>query len=253
MSFAAVDIGNTSINIVVWNDGGEKKFKRHGAFRSVVDIIPFFREEGVESVAYSTTRNLSEKELEQARSNGWWEVTAGSRLPVTIDYATPETLGLDRLMAAAAAASLYPGEEVMIADAGTALTLDMVSAGGVFRGGNISAGLSMRLRALHQFTSRLPEVKPLICEHGHIGHDTISALQYGALWGVAYEIAGNLAYAAKTYGCRRLIVTGGDALFLLGTIMEAVSLLVKDPAEVGLMEDLVVYGLKIAYEYNHDK
>lgn len=253
MSFAAVDIGNTSISLVIWDDEGEKKFKRHGAFRSVVDIIPFFKEVGVEHVAYSTTRDLTDEESEQARSNGWWEVTAESRLPVTIDYGTPATLGLDRLMAAAAATKLYPGEEVMIADAGTALTIDIVSAGGVFRGGNISAGLSMRLQALHKFTSRLPEVETLVCERGHIGHDTVSALQYGALWGVAYEIAGNLAYAAKSYGCRRLIVAGGDALFLMSTIREAVELLVKEPVEVELMEDIVVYGLKVAYEYNHDK
>lgn len=253
MSFAAVDIGNTSISLLIWDSEGNVKFRRHGAFRSVTDIIPFFRETGVDRVAYSTTRDLTAEESALTRANGWWEVAPEVSLPVKIGYATPETLGLDRLMGAAASTVLYPGEGVLIADAGTALTLDVVTAEGVFLGGNISAGLSMRVEALHRFTSRLPKTDTLVCDYGHIGTSTATALQYGALWGVAYEIAGNMAYSTRTYGCRRLVLTGGDGPFLFKYVSEAVFMLVAQPVEVTLNSELVVFGLKTAYEYNHDK
>lgn len=253
MGLAAVDIGNTSINLLVWDDNDEVKFKRYGAFRSITDIIPFFNEIGVRNVAYSTTRDLNDEEQLLVKDKGWWKVTADSVLPIKLEYATPETLGLDRLMAATAVSDMFPGEEVMIADAGTALTLDFISAEGCFRGGNISAGLSMRLRALHDYTSRLPMVESLVDNEGNVGKNTTQAIQYGAVWGVAYEIAGTLAFARKNYGCSKLLVAGGDSLFLMKFIRQAVDLLVPGKVELVLKEDVVAYGLKIAYEFNHDK
>jgi type III pantothenate kinase len=80
-----------------------------------------------------------------------------SRLPFRIDYETPETLGTDRIAAAAGAFSLFPGAEILIIDAGTAITFEFLS-GDIYKGGNISPGLNMRFRALHKFTGQLPLV-----------------------------------------------------------------------------------------------
>ena len=53
---------------------------------------------------------------------------------------------------------MFPGQELLVCDLGTACTYDIVSAEGVFVGGNIAPGAGMRLRALHHYTCRLPEV-----------------------------------------------------------------------------------------------
>ena len=130
-------------------------------------------------------------------------------LPIEVEYASPASLGLDRVAAAAGAAALFPGCAVLVADAGTALTLDLVDANAVFRGGNISPGLGMRLRAMHEFTVSLPQVAvdgdvPLF------GYDTSTAMRAGAIRGMASEISGAFA-AGRCLGVSDLLLCGGDA------------------------------------------
>lgn len=252
MSFGAVDIGNTAVKLAIWNAEGQPALWQSGALQSVAEAASELARYGVTEVAYSTTRNLSEEEKTFVETEGWWRFTAGCRLPVGIRYATPETLGLDRLAGAVAAVALYRGEAVLIADSGTALTLDVVSASGEFLGGNISVGLAMRIKALHQFTSRLPEVD-LVDDGGLIGSDTMQALRLGAIQGLSYEIAGTLAMALHEFGCRRLVLTGGNARFLKRAIDEAVALIVSEDVFCDFVPELVEYGLKVAYDYNHDK
>ena len=85
------------------------------------------------------------------------EFTSGRRsVPIGNAYLTPETLGRDRLAAAVGATALYPGENVLIVDFGTAVTIDLVTADNTFRGGCISPGVTMRFRALHDYTAKLP-------------------------------------------------------------------------------------------------
>ena len=87
-------------------------------------------------------------------------VPATTPLPLANAYATPQTLGADRLAAAVGAAWLLPGRNVVVVDAGTAIKFDLVEGGQVFRGGSIAPGLAMRFKALHAFTGRLPLVGP---------------------------------------------------------------------------------------------
>ena len=77
-------------------------------------------------------------------------------LPVTNLYETPETLGYDRMAAVVAANDQFPGKDILVIDAGTCITYEFIDSLGQYHGGNISPGLWMRLKALHQFTGRLP-------------------------------------------------------------------------------------------------
>ena len=135
-------------------------------------------------------------------------VNASTPMPLRLDYSTPETLGSDRIAAAVGAMSMFPGEDCIIFDFGTAITVDFVSASGIFRGGNISPGLSMRLRALHQFTGRLPLVDASVpC--GQAGKNTSDAVNNGVVLGIIFEVE---RYINNNPGSR-VIFTGGDALF----------------------------------------
>ena len=79
-------------------------------------------------------------------------------LPLEIGYRTPGTLGSDRLAAAVGAWNEAAGRNLLVIDAGSAITIDFVSKDGKYNGGNIAPGIKMRLRALHEYTSRLPMV-----------------------------------------------------------------------------------------------
>jgi type III pantothenate kinase len=76
-----------------------------------------------------------------------------SGLPLKVRYEKPSSLGADRLADALYAVTVYPGENVVIIDSGTAVTIDLVTAGGEFAGGTIIAGVEAQLRILHSSTA----------------------------------------------------------------------------------------------------
>jgi type III pantothenate kinase len=80
-------------------------------------------------------------------------------IPIGNDYHTPLTLGADRLAAAVGGVALYPASDLLIIDLGTAITIDYVEEGS-FKGGNISPGVTTRLRALADYTAKLPLCSP---------------------------------------------------------------------------------------------
>lgn len=140
------------------------------------------------------------------------EMSHRLRLPLKNNYRTPETLGKDRLAAAAGAVRLYPRQAVLIIGLGTCITYDFVSARGIYRGGSISPGLEMRLQAMHHFTEKLPLVK-FDPEVELIGDSTTTALQAGAVWGMTSELQGMIDRYRKKYKNLKVILAGGGADF----------------------------------------
>jgi type III pantothenate kinase len=135
-------------------------------------------------------------------------LTWRSHFPFEIDYETPETLGTDRLAAAAGVLVRHPGSDILVIDAGSALTVDLVT-GGVFRGGSISPGLSMRFRALHEYTGRLPLIAPSK-EFSFPGRSTEDAIAGGVLMGIVYEINEYIRTFGKKHKNLITVITGGD-------------------------------------------
>ena len=136
--------------------------------------------------------------------------------PLRNAYATPATLGADRLAAATGAAGRWPGRDVLTIDAGTALKLDLATADGSYRGGSIGPGLAMRLRALHAFTGRLPLV-PLPAPGATValvGGSTTGSLLSGVVNGTVAELNGLVAQYRAAHPRLVVVLTGGDAPFL---------------------------------------
>lgn len=133
-------------------------------------------------------------------------------LPVKISYKTPETLGRDRLAAVVGAVSLKPATDLLVIDAGTAITYDFVDATGNYLGGNIAPGIHLRARALHEFTKQLPlvEVKKDV---DFIGSDTSGAIQAGILYGVVLEIDGYIERLMLKYPKLSVFLTGGSRFY----------------------------------------
>ena len=242
--FATLDIGNTKTKATFFR-GDEAQTVFTGSLK---ECFSECHDRGVIGGAVCTTVDLPPSDLRLIEEDPrWWIFSSECRLPITVDYTTPHSLGSDRLCGVLGAYSVYGGVPAMVADAGTALTVDVLAAGGRYVGGNISPGLEMRFKALNSFTSRLP-----LLTKGPVdvafGDSTESAIRCGAERGLAYEIAGSFVRARREYGCKMLVLTGGDADFIRNYVEE---ILPEDGAVV-VNPCLVAYGLKKAYEYNNE-
>jgi len=140
------------------------------------------------------------------------ELDHQTELPIKNLYETPETLGKDRLAAAVGANELFPNQNLLIIDAGTAITYDLVSEKNEFIGGNISPGLQMRFKALNHFTGKLPLVS-YSDEFKDIGRNTTDAIRAGVQNGILYEIAQTIELFNKNYQNLQIVMTGGDSIF----------------------------------------
>lgn len=171
------------------------------------------------------------------------ELTHSTPLPIEIEYDTPLTLGLDRVAGAVGTAAL--GGNVMTVDAGTAVTLDIVSDNR-FKGGNISPGLRLRFRSLNEFTSRLPLVG-LDGEIPMFGRDTHTAIRAGVVGGLTAEIVSAYRDASKVYPGLKLLLTGGDADFIASLPA------IRDLGCAVVDHQVVGRGLAAIFKYNRRK
>ncbi len=203
-----IDQGNSAAKVTLWEGDA---MRSHTLIRDLSDeaIDSIVRDFSPAAAIYCTVADKGDSVMTRLDRHGVkvMELTASTPLPITVDYRTPDTLGRDRVAAAVGAWALAPGRDLLIADLGTAVTYDVVTADGRYIGGNIAPGLRMRLEALNRFTARLPLVD---CEGDTPlwGYSTDSALRSGAVIGVIGEL---------TYYRRRLpaeamaILTGGDS------------------------------------------
>lgn len=168
-------------------------------------------------------------------------VSHSTQLPIGVDYATPETLGIDRLVLAVAASSIYKGETLAVIDAGTAVTLDVVDSRPAFKGGRITAGVRLRFESLHDRTAALPMVKAAGEMHV-IGRSTEECIRCGVVMGLADEITECFRRYHETYGCERAVLTGGDAALISRSIGTRIPF--------DHVADLMALGLLYIYRHN---
>ncbi len=151
-----VDIGNTSTKLAVY-EGREKLSVSRINELSCEELENELKGFKIKKAIVSSVRNLPPyiKDLIFANIPFVHVLSYKSRLPFRIGYETPETLGTDRIAAVAGAFNLFPGAEILIIDAGSAITFDFLSVD-LYKGGNISPGIEMRFKALNKFTEKLP-------------------------------------------------------------------------------------------------
>lgn len=165
-------------------------------------------------------------------------------LPFPMGYETPETLGTDRIAAAAGAHTLYrkaqPDRPLVVVDAGTAVTVEVVSADDVFLGGAIGAGPELVRRALAGGTAQLPDILPTRPRRA-IGRSTREALQIGVMVPFLDGVRGLLARLTAELDAEPFIVATGGWGGLLAEHLDAI-----DHAE----PDLVLHGVRALLTLN---
>jgi type III pantothenate kinase len=176
------------------------------------------------------------------KSSCFMELTAATPGPINNLYKTPETLGKDRLAAVVGAYCLFPGRDILVFDAGTALTIDFIDSGGNYRGGNISPGLNMRFRALHECTQKL-FLQSQTDDYQFIGDDSASAIVSGVQNGIIFELNHYISHFVKEFPQLVTILTGGDVNFFVN----------KFERRIFAEPNLVFIGLENIVHFNKRK
>lgn len=233
----AVDYGNTTAKVGIFENEllREKRlFPNPSALRSFLESHPA-ENMIVSSVSYPAEEVLS------------WAVIAGKKLPLSvllplpikILYATPQTLGVDRIAAVCGAMDIYPHQPRLVIDAGTCITYEFLDEKENYHGGGISPGIAMRFEAMHTFTSRLPLVSPVL-DAALTGNSTETCMQSGVINGIRAEMEGIIQQYRDRYPNTKIILCGGDASFFETHLKPSIF----------VAPDLVLQGLNRILQYH---
>jgi type III pantothenate kinase len=239
-----IDIGNTRTKISLF-DADDLVSSYITGLPDVSDIEAVFNNNSsIRRAIISSTRDYPAgiKALLNLRLDYCLELDQYTRIPVVNLYKTPETLGKDRLAAVVGASLVFPAKNVLVIDAGTAITYDFINDSGEYLGGNISPGLEMRYRALHEYTGRLPLLKPE-ATFDFWGTSTSAAIVAGVQNGILYEIDSYIGHFKKIYKNLEVIFTGGDIKFFDSKLKNSFF----------VHSNLVATGLNRILEYNAKK
>jgi type III pantothenate kinase len=238
-----IDQGNSTTKVGVFNQNELIEDFQFSVF-SENEITLLFEKYPIKNcilssviIEYESVNQLLEKKV-----NCFLKLTHKTSIPIQNLYKTPETLGKDRLAAIIGAEFLKPQVDILVIDAGTAITFDFIDSKGFYIGGNIAPGLNMRLRALHEFTQKLPLVEAKT-ESLFLGNDTNSAILSGALYGIVFEIDGYINTLKIKYPQLSIFLTGGSTFYFDNKLKNAIF------AE----KNLVLIGLNRILQYNVQK
>ncbi len=166
-------------------------------------------------------------------------LNANTQLPIHNDYATPNTLGKDRIANAVAIWTKNKNGNSLCIDIGTCIKYDLVSDKGHYKGGNISPGMKMRYKALMEFTDQLPEVSPAYFEYG-FGTTTDTSIKNGVQQAIFHEINGFIERYKMEFEQLTIFMTGGDINYFDKGFKNTIF----------ADSDLTIFGLNEILKYN---
>jgi type III pantothenate kinase len=213
MNQLAIDIGNSYVKCGIFHKDTllDSQTFQYGQWS---EIQHFTQNKNIEKAVLCAVRDLPSADFKKLPLQGKiLTLKHNLPLPITLQYQTPDTLGMDRLAAIVGAFYTYKGENVLVVDAGTCLTFDLLTSTGIYLGGAISPGRAMRLKAMHAFTAKLPEVLPDNQYH-LMGQSTQEAMRNGAQTGLIAEVDHWVDSLRSALGSLKIIATGGDASYV---------------------------------------
>ena len=209
-----LDFGNTKIKAAVFSKASELLEIFSWDSYSNEHIEEIKAKYLIDSVLLCSVVAVSNEVEDYLKSNFSFYIRLDSttKLPIKNNYSTPHTLGLDRIASAVGANMLCPNTPLLVIDMGTAITYDFVNASNEFEGGNIAPGVNMRLRAMNNYTNKLPLLEAR-SEQRLLGNDTSSAMMAGVMRGIEFEIEGYISEISKKNANLSVFLTGGDVFF----------------------------------------
>ena len=237
-----VDEGNTLCKIAVV-DKSEVLCEVSAPEFDMAKVEQFVEQFSIDKAIVASTRGGAEHICEKLRSKiaKVLHFTSQTDVPIEIEYSSRQTLGADRIAVAVGVVCEMGVESALIVDMGSAITYDIIE-NGIFKGGNISPGVAMRFRALHEFTASLPLCKATETTQ-RFGSSTKEAIEQGVMQGILYEIEGYVERISAENEKKSVIFCGGDAESFVNRIKNAIFAPRK----------LMFTGLNRILEYNVSK
>ncbi len=259
MNIVAIDIGNTNISVGLFLDGKEESIQSlpgagqddlRACLEAAWEKIPILESsaEGKHNgvIVVSSVKPVWTEFIRKMAQDNLGEdihvIGDDIPLPMSAWVDEPEKVGTDRLVAAAAAYAVVEGA-VVVADLGTAVTIDLVDANGVFQGGVICPGFDISAQALKDNTAKLPKItvhRPAT-PYGKNTADAINCGLYYSIIGALEEIVRR--YAEELGRWPQTIITGAAAETI------------KDdcPFVDNYVPNLVTKGIVLAYQKHLEK
>ena len=235
-----IDMGNSLVKTALF-ENGEICFKNTDSDFTAEMLANILDRSDIDAAIVSSVRKTPDLQaLFEAVPFPVLFPDAATPLPIKNHYATPHTLGMDRLAAVVGARAMFPGKDLLVINAGTCLTMDFISGDGVYHGGSIAPGLEMRLRALNQFTGKLPLESPAKENIPLTGNTTSESILSGVINGMIAETDGFIAQYQKQYPQLSVVLSGGDIFFFDKKLKN----------RIFAIENIVLYGLNQILEYN---
>ncbi len=239
-----IDIGNTRTKLAVFlgNEIKEVFVTENLSVRLLANIVEKYP--ALDSAILSSVKDYPQ-EVDTFLGDRFYFLKLDNKtpLPVKILYKSPQTLGKDRMAIAAASQALFAGENVLAIDAGTTITYDFVNEKGEYLGGGISPGIQMRLKALHEFTGKLPLVDSLISNINLVGNNTQSSILSGVLNGVVAEVDGIILAYRALYPRLKVVLSGGDEKYFDKRLKN----------NIFALPNFVLKGLKGILDFNEEE
>jgi type III pantothenate kinase len=244
MQNLCVDIGNSLAKFCIFRENKllQKEIRASFNEKSILELLEKFPQTENMIVCSVRGSNLKIRKNVLKKFNNVIEFNETTPIPVENLYATKETLGRDRLAAIVGANNMFPASNVLVVDAGTAITFDFINSKEQYLGGNISPGLSMRFKALHHFTGKLPLLEPND-DFTLLAKNTTGAIRSGVINGMIFEIEGYIHSLKEKHKGLKTILTGGDAIFFDKKLKNTIF----------VDQNLVLTGLNRIIEYNVNK
>lgn len=234
------DFGNTRKKVAIFNEEEMDKaiVLTDDSIETIQSLIDTYKPR--KSILSSVIdHNVAIEELLRTQTK-FHKLSHLTKLAFTTPVGKPETIGADRLALCAAAVHFHAKKNNLVIGMGSCVTYNFINKYHEFLGGAISPGMEMRLKAMHQFTAKLPLVAadsnvPLI------GYDTTTNLLSGAVLGLAKEIDGFIDSYKEKFGNFNVLLTGGDLVHLASHLKNKIF---ADP-------DLIFKGLYAISEVNN--
>lgn len=236
-----IDWGNTNIKAAIFENDVLKKSCIIAPDKAMAEVSAMIEQHKPDKGILCSVAHHSEEFafMLKERIKGFIVLTGHTRVPINNAYATPDTLGPDRLAMVVGAHAAHPDKNNLVVCLGTCVTYNLVQKTRTFRGGAISPGMHMRLKAMHDYTGKLPKVDvdgDLLL----LGYDTETCMRSGAINGMAAELDSMITNYETAYPDFNAILTGGDAPFFADKIK---SKIFADP-------DILLKGLNVILNYN---
>ena len=210
-----IDIGNTNGKIAVFKHDKIVKVDTVKTSNIIEGINKFTQKYKAinRAIVSNVSINDNHEIKEHLSLQSIYFLSENLKLPFKNLYKSKERLGSDRIALASAAIKHYPNSNVLVIDAGTCITMDFIDKKGNYHGGSISPGIDMRYSSLNNYTSNLPKLEKND-PSDIIGSSTEDSIHSGIVNGVIFEIRESISEYQGRYEGIKVILTGGDSVFL---------------------------------------